>query len=151
MPSTSAAAELPPLATLRSALRHHQSALELKGSHSKKTPLRLQQLDTALQGRFKDPSSPELCTKATLTEVLEWKLARGKFRPTLPKLLASNDEKVVEKCLKEASKKVKGCSGWKEAVGSGAIEKVAELKGVGPATASGASSSLHTLPTSTSP
>ncbi|KAF9953573.1 hypothetical protein BGZ72_005326 [Mortierella alpina] len=68
--------------------------------------------------------SNELC------QLMSWKLKRGKFRPSLAKLAASNADSDVKRISQEAfnllhSKDLRA-----------AITKMAELKGVGPATAS---------------
>ncbi|KAF9575345.1 hypothetical protein EC968_003396 [Mortierella alpina] len=70
-------------------------------------------------------NSNELC------QLMSWKLKRGKFRPSLAKLAASNADDDVKRISQDAfkllhSKDLKA-----------AITKMAELKGVGPATASG--------------
>ncbi|KAG0241270.1 hypothetical protein BGW41_006124 [Actinomortierella wolfii] len=64
-----------------------------------------------------------------LVKLMSWKLKRGKFRPTLAKLAASNADKDV-KAISEAAFSLLE-TGLRPA-----IVKMAELKGVGPATAS---------------
>lgn len=56
-------------------------------------------------------------------------MQRGKFRPRLQQLVASNSEDAVEKC----SRKAFSCLPDVKA----AIAELSSLKGVGPATASG--------------
>ncbi|KAI1821281.1 hypothetical protein F4861DRAFT_478188 [Xylaria intraflava] len=66
-----------------------------------------------------------------VTTLVDWKLRHGKFRPTLMKLVSSNDEKVVEKTIQEA---VSGY--WSDKDITKAMNAIAKLKGIGPATAS---------------
>ncbi|KAI1106160.1 DUF1479-domain-containing protein [Jackrogersella minutella] len=63
--------------------------------------------------------------------LVEWKLRHGKFRPTLMKLVSSNDGDVVERTVKEA---VEGYRSNADA--TEALNKIAKLRGIGPATAS---------------
>ncbi|CAO1618933.1 unnamed protein product [Jaminaea pallidilutea] len=72
-----------------------------------------------------------------LKEVMRWKLARGKFRPTLPRLIASNSDAAVKDVtsrglayLGEEADDADGTRALK------AMTTLCELKGVGPATAS---------------
>lgn len=60
-------------------------------------------------------------------------LQRGKFRPRLQQLVASNSEDTVEKCSRKAFSLLPDVQA--------AIAELSSLKGVGPATASG----LHTI------
>ncbi|KAF9923682.1 hypothetical protein BGZ67_009710 [Mortierella alpina] len=82
-------------------------------------------LPTLLQSR-----KPMHIDSKELCQLMSWKLKRGKFRPSLAKLAASNADADVKRISQEAfklllSKDLKA-----------AITKMAELKGVGPATAS---------------
>ena len=91
-------------------------------------------------------------TKAELVNLMDWKLAKGTFRPSLPKLIKSNNEETVKEVtqrgfqnilsyLKELPKHF-----WIEAtedelqnyskVIRSTFKILCELKGVGPATAS---------------
>lgn len=56
-------------------------------------------------------------------------LQRGKFRPRLQQLVASNSEDTVEKCSRKAFSLLPDVKA--------AIAELSSLKGVGPATASG--------------
>lgn len=56
-------------------------------------------------------------------------LQRGKFRPRLQQLAASNSEETVEKCSRKAFSFLPDVKA--------AIAELSSLKGVGPATASG--------------
>uniref|UniRef100_A0A3Q2WFA7 Zgc:112496 n=1 Tax=Haplochromis burtoni TaxID=8153 RepID=A0A3Q2WFA7_HAPBU len=63
-----------------------------------------------------------------LKKLMEWKLTRGKFRPRLQQLVASNSEDEVEKCSRKAFTLLPDVQA--------AIAELSCLKGVGPATAS---------------
>ncbi|XP_072273483.1 uncharacterized protein [Pyxicephalus adspersus] len=63
-----------------------------------------------------------------LVKLMEWKLLRGKFRPRLQQMAASNPESTVESCTKKAFQRLPDVSA--------AIEELCQLKGIGPATAS---------------
>lgn len=133
---------VPSLSELGTAERHYEEALRLKASRSKHS---LADLDAELSSTLGSADDDGLTSKALLRKVLDWKLARGKFRPTLPKLVDSNDAKTVERCVREALEKIRACQSTEDALASGAVQKLAELKGVGPATASGPSSSSAPL------
>ncbi|XP_023143512.2 uncharacterized protein zgc:112496 [Amphiprion ocellaris] len=67
-------------------------------------------------------------TLSELVKLMEWKLTRGKFRPRLQQLVASNSEDSVEKCSRKAFSLLPDVPA--------AIAELSLLKGVGPATAS---------------
>ncbi|CAJ1080866.1 uncharacterized protein zgc:112496 [Xyrichtys novacula] len=67
-------------------------------------------------------------THSELVKLMEWKLTRGKFRPRLQQLVASNSEDTVEKCSRKAFSLLPDVQA--------AIAELSTLKGVGPATAS---------------
>lgn len=67
-------------------------------------------------------------TQPELVKLMEWKLTRGKFRPRLQQLVASNSEDTVEKCSRKAFSLLPDVKA--------AIAELSTLKGVGPATAS---------------
>ncbi|KAM3592008.1 uncharacterized protein V6R79_011304 [Siganus canaliculatus] len=67
-------------------------------------------------------------TQPELVKLMEWKLTRGKFRPKLQQLAASNSEDTVEKCSRKAFSLLPDVQA--------AIAELSSLKGVGPATAS---------------
>jgi len=67
-------------------------------------------------------------TKEELIKLMTWKLSRGKFRPALPSLIASNSEESVEEASKNAFQSLPNLSK--------AIKELSVLRGVGPATAS---------------
>ncbi|XP_008301907.1 uncharacterized protein LOC103373720 [Stegastes partitus] len=67
-------------------------------------------------------------TQSELVKLMEWKLTRGKFRPRLQQLVASNSEDTVEKCSRKAFSLLPDVQA--------AIAELSSLKGIGPATAS---------------
>ncbi|XP_047232579.1 uncharacterized protein zgc:112496 [Girardinichthys multiradiatus] len=67
-------------------------------------------------------------TLSELVKLMEWKLTRGKFRPRLQQLVASNSEDTVQKCCIKAFSLLPDVQA--------AIAELSNLKGVGPATAS---------------
>ncbi|RVE59639.1 hypothetical protein OJAV_G00190490 [Oryzias javanicus] len=67
-------------------------------------------------------------TLSELVKLMQWKLTRGKFRPRLQQLVASNSEDTVEKCSRKAFSLLPDVQA--------AISELSSLKGVGPATAS---------------
>lgn len=67
-------------------------------------------------------------TRDELSKLMEWKLTRGKFRPRLQQLIASNSEEVVQNCSKKAFNLLPDVQA--------AIMELSTLKGMGPATAS---------------
>ncbi|KAI0535666.1 hypothetical protein GGR58DRAFT_429644 [Xylaria digitata] len=64
-------------------------------------------------------------------KLVDWKLRHGKFRPTLMKLVSSNDGEVVRKTIQEAVAQY-----WLDKNTMKATDAIAKLKGIGPATAS---------------
>ncbi|KAF9100475.1 hypothetical protein BGX27_000394 [Mortierella sp. AM989] len=111
------------LAHYPKALQHHvankkdDSLLNLDQWYQTTLP----EILTTRQPKYID--SKELC------QLMSWKLKASKFRPSLAKLAASNADTDVKNISQEAFKLVP--SNLKAA-----ITKIAELKGVGPATAS---------------
>lgn len=81
--------------------------------------------------------------KEELVLLMDWKLAFGKFRPTLPKLIASNNEKDVEEASADAfqtfidavNAKDTGIIQYQRVVRD-CLRKACVLRGVGPATGS---------------
>lgn len=87
-------------------------------------------------------------SKDELVLIMDWKLAKGKFRPTLPKLIKSNDEESVEtitsagfSIFMEFVELAKDdwlnttLLAYQEVV-KASLKKLCELRGVGPATGS---------------
>ncbi|OTA91183.1 hypothetical protein M434DRAFT_355243 [Hypoxylon sp. CO27-5] len=63
--------------------------------------------------------------------LVDWKLRHGKFRPTLMKLVSSNDEALVERTIEEAIESYQTNANIPET-----LDMIAKLRGIGPATAS---------------
>ncbi|KAI1649980.1 DUF1479-domain-containing protein [Daldinia loculata] len=63
--------------------------------------------------------------------LVDWKLRHGKFRPTLMKLVSSNDDALVERIIREAVEEYRTSLDT-----SKAVRTITNLKGIGPATAS---------------
>ncbi|KAK1975974.1 hypothetical protein LZ30DRAFT_330168 [Colletotrichum cereale] len=63
--------------------------------------------------------------------LVDWKLRHGKFRPTLTKLVSSNDSSAVQETVKEAINKYRDMADL-----SAALNILTKMKGIGPATAS---------------
>ncbi|KDN50804.1 hypothetical protein K437DRAFT_254974 [Tilletiaria anomala UBC 951] len=114
---------------LKAALANYSGALELKAASSK-TSNDLVALDAWFRGDLRERiQTVGYLTKEDIVKLMKWKLARGKFRPTLMSLVSSNDSKDVEAITKEALQ-------LGTAAPSKVMNKLCELKGVGPATAS---------------
>ncbi|KAK3825873.1 MAG: hypothetical protein J3Q66DRAFT_396794 [Benniella sp.] len=73
--------------------------------------------------------NPKHINAKELQQLMSWKLKRGKFRPNLVKLAASNADPDVKRISQEAFKLASSDL-------RASITKMSELKGVGPATAS---------------
>lgn len=67
-------------------------------------------------------------TKSELTDLMKWKLTRGKWRPRLLNFVSSLDETLVQSASQKAFQSLPDVSK--------AISELTVLKGVGPATAS---------------
>ncbi|KAG7695107.1 hypothetical protein KL932_001578 [Ogataea haglerorum] len=79
--------------------------------------------------------------KAELAKLMEWKLSRGKFRPTLSKLIQSNDPDKVREYSEQAFKvMIDYCDSSNDddneftTIVRKSIDLVCQLRGVGPAT-----------------
>lgn len=101
-----------------------------------------EELPELLAKRHKDGKI--FISKVELTLLMQWKLAVGKFRPTLPKLIASNAENDVERASADAfrvfltnldSTKINDLPGYQKVLRD-ALKALCTLRGVGPATAS---------------
>ncbi|KAK3726646.1 hypothetical protein QZH41_012278 [Actinostola sp. cb2023] len=82
------------------------------------------ELPNAIQKR-----SEKHLTKDELIQLMQWKLSRGKFRPRLIEFIKSNTPETITENTTLAFKQLPDVEK--------AIKKLSELKGVGPATASG--------------
>ncbi|KAI3404744.2 COX18 [Candida oxycetoniae] len=92
-------------------------------------------------------------TKSELINLMDWKLNKGTFRPSLPKLIKSNDEEAVKKVTENGYKiiidyfkslprdfwssetTIEAQQTYSKTIRT-AFKKLCELRGVGPATAS---------------
>ncbi|KAJ8399820.1 hypothetical protein AAFF_G00405500 [Aldrovandia affinis] len=82
-----------------------------------------EELPAAIAGRCE-----RFLTQPELVKLMEWKLTRGKFRPRLQQMVASNPSETVERCTKKAFSLLPKVTA--------AITELSSLKGLGPATAS---------------
>lgn len=82
-----------------------------------------EELPVAIAGRRE-----KYLTQAEVVKLMEWKLARGKFRPRLQQLVATNSSETVESCTRKAFQLLPDVVA--------AITELSQLKAVGPATAS---------------
>ncbi|KAI3322713.1 hypothetical protein HD806DRAFT_535894 [Xylariaceae sp. AK1471] len=80
---------------------------------------------------FRSDKPKRQMTHSDVKTLVDWKLRHGKFRPTLMKLVSSNDEEVVEKTIQQAMTQY-----WSDKNITKAMDAIAKLKGIGPATAS---------------
>ncbi|XP_067433480.1 uncharacterized protein zgc:112496 [Thunnus thynnus] len=117
-------------ATWRSVYEKYWGVVEAKEAKGKK-PGKLLNLDKWYQEELPAVISTrpdKHITQSELVKLMEWKLTRGKFRPRLQQLVASNSEDTVEKCSRKAFSLLPDVQA--------AIMELSSLKGVGPATAS---------------
>ncbi|RGP70328.1 hypothetical protein FLONG3_7506 [Fusarium longipes] len=70
-------------------------------------------------------------TLGDIKTLVEWKLRHGKFRPTLMKLVSSNDPNTARDVIKQSIEVYN-----KEADTGAALDVLTKLRGIGPATAS---------------
>ncbi|KAJ7072776.1 hypothetical protein C8F01DRAFT_1105187 [Mycena amicta] len=139
--STTPSSQFPSSEELRRAENRYQRALELRAlEHTRgKATLaeELVELDrwlvdgkNGLRGKLGSG-----LTKADLTSLMKWKLSRGKSRPTLLALIASNSDELVRSATTKALETLRAAD---EDIEKGllAIPMACVLKGVGAATAS---------------
>lgn len=121
-------------------LNKYDYAIKLISKNKKKNELI--QLDTWLwnelpinvYNRYKiKPSDGYYLTKEELSNIMKWKLIRGKFRP-LQSLVDSNDDNSVKSCTGKALNIL--CNKNNEINWKKAIKELTVLKGIGVATAS---------------
>lgn len=119
-------------ATWRRAWDRYWDVVEAMSLKAKgKTPGKLLLLDKWYQQELPELISSRPNKHVTLSELvklMEWKLTRGKFRPRLQQLVASNGEDAVAECSRKALERLPDVRA--------AIVELSSLKGVGPATAS---------------
>ncbi|KAI1282935.1 hypothetical protein F5Y07DRAFT_201551 [Xylaria sp. FL0933] len=82
-------------------------------------------------GAFRSKHPKRQMSHEDVKTLVDWKLRHGKFRPTLMKLVSSNDGEVVGKTIHEAMTQY-----WLHNSIAKAMDAIVKLKGIGPATAS---------------
>ena len=105
---------------------------------------KLQELDAWFWGSLGDAiraRDPNRLTAPELVRVVEWKLARGKFRPNLVKFARAHTEATAGKATSEALKRFGSSSNGDDRNENKnwlapCLEPLCALKGIGPATAS---------------
>jgi hypothetical protein len=101
---------------------------------------KLQKLDAWFWGSLGDAiraRDPNRLTAEELVRVVEWKLARGKFRPNLLKFAQAHTEATAGEATGEALKRFADATGGYEKNWLAAcLAPLVDLKGIGPATAS---------------
>lgn len=135
-----------------------KSTASTAGSKGRKGVEALASLDEWYQGipqitAEESPKNDAACagirTKADLVRLMRWKLAREKFRPTLMSLIESNTETVVQEVLERAyaSLPPRTVDATQDVTSAmiGTMKVLAELRGVGPATASAITAAWHPL------
>ncbi|KAI0151632.1 DUF1479-domain-containing protein [Xylariaceae sp. FL1272] len=80
---------------------------------------------------FRSAKPKRQMTHEDVKTLVEWKLRHGKFRPTLMKLVSSNESSTVEKTIQQVMTRY-----WSNQDISQAVDGISKLKGIGPATAS---------------
>eukprot|EP00271_Cylindrocystis_brebissonii_P019679 TRINITY_DN613_c0_g2_i1.p1 TRINITY_DN613_c0_g2~~TRINITY_DN613_c0_g2_i1.p1 ORF type:complete len:284 (-),score=53.77 TRINITY_DN613_c0_g2_i1:475-1326(-) len=110
----------------REALASYTSRLEGKANEklTKLNAFYTEELPSIIQKRGDEP----FVTKEEVKKIVEWKLSRGKFRPTLMKFASELDEEAVKAA---STRSFAAMPDLKKA-----IAEMTKLKGVGPATAS---------------
>ncbi|KAM0791705.1 hypothetical protein ACM66B_003977 [Microbotryomycetes sp. NB124-2] len=129
---------------LRRALAQYNKALELRANETKRSQ-HLNELDQWYNTTLKNTieGRAELGSH-DLIELMKWKLARGKWRPRLEQLVASNSDSLIRSTTSKAISLVSHSSSSSADKSSQpsisntseAIKELSKLKGVGPATAS---------------
>ncbi|KAJ7099517.1 hypothetical protein B0H15DRAFT_944927 [Mycena belliarum] len=135
-PVSSPPVSLPPASLLARAASQYAYALSLRSKEHLRSPTALIHLDAWLTGTLAPKiASAQPLTKADLTDLMKWKLARGKSRPTLLALIASNPAPLVASATAAALHTMRDAAHDREAA-LRALPDACTLRGVGPATAS---------------
>ncbi|KAJ7270082.1 hypothetical protein B0H12DRAFT_1229328 [Mycena haematopus] len=117
-------------------LKQYAHAISLRSKEHIKNPDELIALDTwlidDLLGKI---TSSQPVNKADMTSLMKWKLLRGKSRPTLLALIASNPEALVLRLTTDALKAVRDAKHDLDRALL-ALPDACKMKGVGAATAS---------------
>lgn len=123
-------------ASVKSSLTRYEEAFGLKiGSKKPKVASELVKIDRWLRNRLPATIAqrkPPSITHEELSDLMKWKLGRGKFRPRLQQLAESNSPESVVDASKAAFEKLGSGFGALKA----ALDALCVLKGIGPATAS---------------
>lgn len=124
------------LAEFKAKLGKYPDLIKNYNKPAKEGQLSLEQLDKfryiEAPSQFSKKAGGKSMELADIRKLVDWKIRHGTFRPTLPKLVASNKEENVKSILTDAFELyAKDPSDIKST-----ITKIAELKGIGPATAS---------------
>ncbi|GAA5961351.1 hypothetical protein JCM3765_004383 [Sporobolomyces pararoseus] len=131
---------MPSQATLEASLTRYSASLSLKQSTPRSSSL--VELDNWYRTEFRailaerkeGKKSKLYLEKEDLEKLMKWKLAHGKWRPRLETLIASNSSSAITSSTSCASSVFPLSSSSTEA--KALLNKMCELKGVGPATAS---------------
>nr|XP_033818445.1 uncharacterized protein LOC117368823 [Geotrypetes seraphini] len=111
----------------RAVLNVYWDVIKAKGEKQKKLPALdkwyQEELSAIVMGR-----QEKYLTRDELMKLMEWKLTRGKFRPRLQQMVATNPSETVESCTRRAFKLLPDVEA--------AITELSQLKAIGPATAS---------------
>jgi len=124
------------LATVRSSLLRYEDAFQKKiGSKKPKVAAELSKIDRWLRNELPavvKGRNPPSILPTDLSDLMKWKLGRGKFRPRLQQLAESNSPELVAHASKSAFELLDGGIPKLRA----ALDELCVMKGVGPATAS---------------
>ncbi|KAF7351026.1 hypothetical protein MSAN_01664900 [Mycena sanguinolenta] len=128
--------DFPDAALLTSGLKQYPDAISLRSREHTKAPDELISLDKwILDDLTTKITSSQPVNKADMTSLMKWKLSRGKSRPTLLALIASNPEALVLRSTTDALKTVRGAKDDLDRALL-ALTNACQMKGVGAATAS---------------
>ncbi|XP_054849603.1 uncharacterized protein LOC129339027 isoform X2 [Eublepharis macularius] len=111
----------------RLALNAYWEVLEAKGKKKKDLVVLDKWYQEELPAAIAERKTRYL-TREDLVKLMDWKLSRGKFRPRLQQLVATNSTESVESCTEKAFRLLPDVAA--------AITELSKLKAVGPATAS---------------
>ncbi|KAJ7104544.1 hypothetical protein C8R43DRAFT_228604 [Mycena crocata] len=134
--TTGTPSDFPSAAVLIQALQLHGDALSLRSKEHTKAPNELTDLETWLTSALLSKiAAQEPVTKADMTSLMKWKLSRGKSRPTLLSLIASNADALVLKSTSAALATARDAEDDFDRALL-ALPDACKMKGVGAATAS---------------
>ncbi|BGP41369.1 hypothetical protein JCM10449v2_005347 [Rhodotorula kratochvilovae] len=120
---------MPSHAELTVALKRYPAALKLRAAASKASAdlVELDGLARIKAEKDGEGDAGARLTKEELVRLMDWKLARGKFRPRLQSLVASNSASSLRSAISSAAG---------AATLENALKELSKLSAVGPATAS---------------